>query len=243
MIIYINSRRVTAFKLRVYSDDRMIYDDVLFSNPKGKIEVETKGVNKLYFQWDFCFDREQRKMMDENPQSPEWGMYAYDDKDIFNTSGCDYIYDHACPLPTKGIYIAEISNITEEIGCMHLMFRRSAMNSDMPLLYVMNREEKKILKVKYVKADNAEELLVHAKKIIFKRTMMKLVEIIIFLVAVYFLEVYNPKKYLIYPLIFLVCYIAQSQFRVLKYFKTFFGKVEQYPCFTEQKGNIEFCKE
>ncbi len=132
-----------------------------------------------------------------------------------------------------------IKEVTADEPTLHLMFRRSSMNRDMPLLYIMNRYEREKFSVVYERVENFNTLLHMTKKIICRRVATKIVEVLLILSVVYLLEVYWSKRYIIYPLIFLVCYIVQTQFRLVKYYQNFFRQVEQYPSFKENKGKIE----
>lgn len=239
MKIILNSRRVDALHLKIYAGECLLFNDFVYSKPKNEIEIRPFEGDMLKFQWSFCMTRAERKALEKRTDRPEWGVSAYDDKDLFNAAGCDYIYDHACPIPAKGLYAAVINGLTPDEPTLHLMFRRSGMNRDLPLLYIMNRQEREKFSVIYERTADAEFLLQMTKKVIHRRTAMKTAEMLLILMGAYFLEVYRSKRYILYPLIFLVCYIAQSQFRLLKYYRSFLRQVEQYPRFKEEKGKIE----
>lgn len=239
MIIFINSRRVETFHLRISAGSTILFDDFVYSRPKNEIEIEHFEGDALKFQWSFCITPTERKALEKKADCPEWGTYAYDDRNIFQEAGCDFIYDHACPIPAKGVYMTIIKEVTADEPTLHLMFRRSSMNRDMPLLYIMNRYEREKFSVVYERVENFNTLLHMTKKIICRRVVTKIVEVLLILSAVYLLEVYWPKRYIIYPLIFLVCYIVQTQFRLIKHYRKFFRQIEQYPSFKENKGKIE----
>ncbi len=107
MKIFINSRKVDSYKLKITDGHRELFNGLMFSNPKGVVEIERPESGTLVFEWDFNLSREEEKKLKTREDFPSWGINSYDfmKEGPFGTPGFDWIDIEMCPTEVAGLYV------------------------------------------------------------------------------------------------------------------------------------------
>ena len=241
MIVQINSRRIDSHKLKIYADGALVFEDYMFSNPKGRVDLGRIKCSELKFEYRYL-SKEEEKWMSVREDAPEWGgIIAYDGWNSVlcnSSSSIDWIGRRFCPEPAEGLYMTVISNIPSDMECIKVLFRRSALNDDMPNLSVMDREARHILKVKYERKKNYIDIMKSAKRSAFKFLLHDFVIMIGCFLLLFIVETYFPKRILIaiFAVLSAACFL--NLFNLIKCYRSFFKKVQHIRVFRQEKGKV-----
>lgn len=240
MIIYINSRKVDAHRLKIYAQQTEVANLLMFSDPKGKVDIGNFNGDCLRFEWDFNLSKDEKKELKEREDCPEWGLDSYDlgKQGIFGTSGFDWIDGSSCPIETRGIYNTVVRNIPETFKELHLIFRRTKFCEDYSILDIMNREEDKIVDVTFEKSKNSDIVIEKAKESMRKKTLKTIIGICVLIVLFLFLEKIQAKKYWIFPLLFLIIAFVENIHKKNKAYNKFLSRAVRLKAFKEVDGKI-----
>ena len=209
----------------------------MFSSTRNMINIEISKGQCLRLEYDFNLSKEELELLLAREDCPEWGTDAYDSKNLLHTNS-DWIGENRCPKAAKGLYAASISNITDETESIHLLFRRSALNPDMPLLYLVNRENRETLELTYEKVMSADKILFESKRQTRKKFFFDLVKILILVLIIILLYQFYPKRGIIYPLLFTAALLCYRFWNLMCGYRKFFSMIERLHCFKEQNGQV-----
>lgn len=237
MLIVINSRRVDAYKLKIYMNKKCIYDAYMFSNTKSNIDIATVSGDSLRFEYDFNLSKNELETLRQREDCPEWKTNAYDSSDLMHNN-FDWIGENRCPNTAKGVYATVVSDINDDTECIHLMFRRSALNPDMPLLYIMNRKERETFTIRYEKVVNAAKMISDTKKILKKRLFFDLLIILSLLFIAILLFAFNCTLAIISPILFTVALLLYRIYNLAVGYCEFFRTINDMQAFREKKGKV-----
>lgn len=231
MKIFINSRKVDSYRLKIYDETGKLFDGLMYSSPKGFVEIGDYVGDTLTFSWDFNLLNAEEKELKAQDDCPMWGINSYDfiREGPFGTPGFEWIDIELCPMSLLGVYNTVISNIPTSYENLHLYFRKSKFNSNFPVLDIASREENKDVTVAFRKSANIDSMIENEKKSNKKMTLVNIGIIVVLLTIIMLAEKYFPKWYIIFPAFFIL----------FSRLKAIYEKIQRYKKFTQSLKEMD----
>ena len=153
MKIHINSRRVPAFKLQIYSANKIIYEGLFFSRIENYISLDLPYKRDLKFSWSFFLNKKEKQMLLESKDCPQWRLDTYDNN-IEDEYRDPIDIEISCSLIEAGLFSTVIEEIPKQMEDIYMIFRRTKLIEDFPLLDVRFPEQEMLLNVSFKKNHN-----------------------------------------------------------------------------------------
>lgn len=236
MKLCINSVRINGYKIKIFSNEELLFEGYQLSNPKNNIELKCEGVGSLRFEYRFLSKREIKELSADIDKSSDTNVYAYNPLDMIEEKGC--------PTPGEMLYTTVITNIPEETECIKLLFRRSMLNEYMPVLAVMERMLRDQVQVTYERNKDYKRILLKSKKKAYGCYVLKsIVLLAILLLLLYSLSVHCPRWYIIIPIGIVSAYEILVLKAKIKHYMFFYRRVEQIVSFQHEDGELKIVNE
>lgn len=229
MKIFIDSSRIQAHELKIFLDNRQVFNSYMPSNPKGDVELDVKEGNVLRFEYRYLQGKEL-DTLEAILGFPEKGIYsAYNEE--------HWVAGDKCPSPGETLYATTLNDIPEGIDSIELSFRSSAINEDMPILVVTSVELRDIIQVTYERNKDYTKIMC---KEIFRVLPFVLLELIVaIIVLTYFISLKGLEHYHIQKACLAIeFFIAILLITQLKGWCIFFYKVIKIKEFRQENNQV-----
>lgn len=235
----INSSKVPACSLKIYSDKEKIFEGFLFSREKTEIYVGNVLEKTLKFEWSFALEKYKRANMLIRKDIPSWKLRKQNAIRI--TNYFDYLFSKLYPNPADGVYMTCIGGMTEEVDDLQLNFRGTKFYKGYTLLDVSSREDDKKLDIHFERRNNRESIKKAAQRRKIVYIFVRCIELLcLFLIGVFLEE--HTNAIVIYSFVAFVWKQIHDMRKTLKDMKKYFEKMEEIPYFRETPEEIIYEK-
>lgn len=240
MVITIDSSRVPACEMKIASKDRILYDDILFSNSANKIEIDGNEIESLEFKWNFNLSKARYVELERELEYASTNRSAQNPPRLL--SGFDKIFNKLYPDPINSIFSTIIESIPSGMENLYLIFRGTSFFDRIPLLDVASAEDDFNLNIFFSKCNNLDAYF----KLIRMRRMRylsyKSIEFMFIIFIGIMLENLYPNFYLIYLLVAFAIAEMNGIVTDKRRIRMFLDKIENVKQFKETEYGIEIIK-
>ena len=172
MLIRMDTRPVNAFKLSIWSKERLLFEDVIFSKPEVNIDLQEFSGGTLEFKWSFYFTEEEQQIIKKRDDFPKEGFFSYYIENDVDNASDNMLYGSFMPS-AEGMYYTIVENISASCNAIKMAFVETDVGDGLLLLNLSSSGDKKFGRAYFRKQENAENIMKDSKRI-FKQKIKKL---------------------------------------------------------------------
>lgn len=244
IIMSIDSSNVSAYRIKIYADDILVFNGCMPSNPDNTIHLENIVFSQLRIEYNFLLSSEDKELLYRDDIGYDnLHAYAYihrNEKQYRNYENF-VVNDVYCPVALQGMYASVINNIPADMEKIQFIFKRSVINKSLPILTIVENKDTSDIEIFYERVDCWAELLAEVRKKRKKYFFLKfLAPLIIFSVIGLWLAANYPQRRMFLWLFRVgIIVIVYGYFESVGKVRKFMKRAEVLHRFKEEKETIE----
>ena len=237
MKITIDSSRVPACEMKIYSNEKLLYEDILFSDAENVITIKESRITNLKIVWNFNLSKTRYMELEKEGEYQSFDRKAKNPPRIL--SGFDKIFTRLYPDPIDSVFWAEINDIPTEINLLHFVFRGTRFFKRMTLLDAASAELDRNLDICFCRNDDLNGYIEKTKVRRKRYLSLKIMEFFLIFLMGLTLENFYPNFYLLYLLTALALAEMRGITNDKKRSRLFLEKIQGIKRFRETENGIE----